>query len=150
MHRKPGLWEVTMQMNFTKGGPQLPPEVLERMKAAGQPNPMASLSAPHSVKSCLTPEEAAKDDHPDGGKNCKFDSSNWSGNTFSGEMTCTTPQGGQMHGKIQATADSDESYTGLVHMEGNDPGMGGAFAMDNKMQGKWLKSDCAGATAYSH
>jgi hypothetical protein len=143
-HRKPGLWEVTVQTNFTKGGPQIPPEVLERMKAAGQPNPLANLSAPHTAPSCLTAEEAAKDDHPDGGKNCKFESSSWSGNTFTGEMTCTSPRGGvgQMHGKIQAVADSDESYTGTVHMDGNDPAMGGDFTMDNKLQGKWVKADC--------
>lgn len=141
-HRKPGLWAVTVQMNFTKGGPQIPPEQLEKMKQMGMQSP---FSGPHTYNRCLTPEQAAQDDHPDGGKNCQMQNASWSGNTFTADIMCTTPQGGQTHGKIKAVANGEQSYTGSVHIEGTDPGMGGDFAMDNQIQGQWLRADCGGA-----
>ena len=80
-HRKPGLWQLTMQTNFTKGGPQIPPDQLARMQQLGIKMP--GMGGPSTLQSCLSPEEAAKDDHPDSGHgDCQLQNASWSGNFF--------------------------------------------------------------------
>lgn len=142
-HRKPGLWETTMTMKFTKGGPQIPPEQLAKMQQMGIKMPFMG-GEPQTFKHCLTAEQAAKEDKPDmGGRgDCEMKNANWSGNTFSADMVCHTKEG-EMHGHSTGSF-TDDSFTGSATMAGTNPHMGGEFAMDEQFTGKWLGADCGG------
>lgn len=147
-HRKPGLWQVTVQSNFTKGGPQIPPDQLAKMQQLGIKMPMMG-GQPHTIQSCLTPEQAAKDDQPDHGSgDCQLQNPSWSGNTFTADMVCHGREG-DMHGHIKAVASSDTSYTATTHMEGSNPHLGGDFAMDNQVSGQWQSADCGAVKPYT-
>ncbi|MGH8216929.1 MAG: DUF3617 domain-containing protein [Rhodanobacteraceae bacterium] len=140
--RAPGLWQVTASMHFTKGGVQIPPEVRQQMEAHGIKMP--DLTAPHTYKHCLTPEEAAKDVHPDfsGDKSCQTTQWKLSGEHFHAEFACNE-RGQSMHGKVDGTmAANGKAYTGNVRMEGNSPQMGGQFVMEGESSGKWLGPTC--------
>lgn len=140
-HRKPGLWETSIQMKITKGGPKISAEQLAKMKQLGVATPFAG-GPPHVEQECLTPAEAAKDDNPDlGDENCKLQDQAWSGNNFSANMVCHG-EGAEAHGTIQASFNGDKSYTGSIHTEGSNPTMGGAYAMESQVSGKWLSADC--------
>ena len=136
-HVKPGLWEDTSQMNFTKGGPQIPPEALAEMQKHGMKIP--DWSAPHTYKHCVTPEQAAKYDHPqfDKDKNCQMQKSDWSGNTFHGEFLCKD-KGGTSHTTIDVVMNGDSAYAGKIHSEGSSPSLGGDYVMEGQISGKWL------------
>jgi hypothetical protein len=136
-HIKPGLWESTSQMSFTKGGPQIPPDVLAQMQKRGMKMP--DWNAPHTYKHCVSPEQAAKYDHPDFGKqkDCQMQKANWSGNTFHGEFACKQA-GGTSHTVVEAVMDGDTAYAGKIHSEGSSPGMGGDYVMEGQFSGKWL------------
>ncbi|HJP99410.1 MAG TPA: DUF3617 domain-containing protein [Rhodanobacteraceae bacterium] len=140
-HRAPGLWEVTVSTHFTQGGIQIPPEARRQMEARGIKMP--DMGAPHTFKHCLTPEEAAKDEHPDfGGKSCKTTQWNWSGDRFHAEFTCNS-NGQDMRGRVDGTmSPGGKGFEGTVHMEGDDPHMGGHFVMEGQSSGKWLGPSC--------
>lgn len=142
-HRVPGQWEVTTQMHFVQGGFKIPPEALAQMKAHGIKVP--DFTAPHTFKECLTPEEAAKDEHPDFSrdKSCKTQTAAWSGDHFHAEFTCTSHEGTQ-HGTVDGSIGSGgKSYAGTIKMEGDDPHMGGHFQMQGQSSGKWLGPTCS-------
>jgi hypothetical protein len=146
-HRKPGLWQITSNVTFTKGGPQIPPDQLAKMQQMGIKMP--GMDGPTTVQQCLTPERAAQDDHPDLGRSdCQFQNASWSGNSFSADMVCQGREGG-LHGHMQFIGNSDTSYTGTAHMEGSNPHMGGDFAMDNQITGQWQSSDCGSVKPYT-
>lgn len=147
-HRKPGLWQTTVDTKFSKGGPQIPsipPEQLEKMKQMGIQMP--SFTGPHTYKHCVTPEQAARDDNPEtGNKSCQLVNAKWSGDTFSAEVQCTTPRGGVSHGIIKGTmSGGGTAFSGDVRVEGSEPAMGGDYAMTDHLEAKWLGADC-GAT----
>ena len=141
-HRMPGLWQVTTSMHFTEGGIQIPPEVRQQMQARGMKMP--DMSTPHTFKQCLTPEEAAKDEHPEfrNDKTCRTTDWNWSGDRFHAEFTCSE-QGGATHGSVDGTVSAGgKAYSGTVRMEGDNPHMGGHFMMQGQSSGKWLGPTC--------
>ena len=146
-HRKPGLWQITLQTNFTKGGPQIPPDQLAKMQQLGIKMP--GMGGPSIIQSCLSPEEAAKDDHPDSGRgDCQLQNESWSGNSFSADLICHGREG-DMHGHEQFTSSGNTSYTGTAHIEGNNPHLGGDFAMDNQISGQWQGADCGSVKPYT-
>lgn len=140
-HRKPGLWETTMSMKYTKGGPQIPPEQLAKMQQMGIKMPGMS-NEPTTVQSCVTPEQAAADFKPDTARgDCTMENQKWSGDTFSGDMVCHTREG-DMRSHFSGTASGDTAFTGSSTMEGSNPHMGGDFAMEQHFSSKWLGADC--------
>ena len=54
-----------------------------------------------------------------------------------------------MHGHEQFTASGDTSYTGTAQMEGNNPHLGGDFAMDSQLSGQWRGADCGSVKPYT-
>lgn len=137
-HHKPGLWEGTSQMQFVKGGPQIPPELQAEMKRRGLEMP---FNEAHTFKHCVTPEEAARDEHPEvGSKNCTVKGT-WSGDSFHGEVVCRVG-GHPSHGVFDATLHGGESYAGTMHVEGNEPELGGDYVMEGKFSGKWIGASC--------
>jgi hypothetical protein len=139
-HRKPGLWQVTVQTNFTKGGPQISPQQKAQMQQMGVKIP--GMGGATTTQNCLTPEQAAKDDHPDiSHGDCQLQNQNWSGHTFTADMQCNG-HGSTAHGHIQFVTNGDTSYTGTSHMEGNNPHLGGDFTMESQLSGQWQSADC--------
>jgi hypothetical protein len=142
-HRVSGQWEVTTQMHFAQGGIQIPPEVMAQMQARGIKMP--NFDGPHTFKHCLTPEEAARDEHPDFSqdKTCTSQNAKWSGDHFHADITCNGSVGAR-HGTIDGDIGSGgKSYAGTFRMEGDDPHMGGHFVMEGQSSGKWLGPTCA-------
>jgi hypothetical protein len=150
-HRKAGLWETTMSMKYTQGGPQMPqipPEQLAKMQQLGIKMPSMG-GAPTTVQSCVTPEQAAADFKPDTGRgDCTMENQTWSGDTFSADMVCHSREG-DMHGHVTGTADGDTAFTGTSTMSGSNPHMGGDFAMEQHFSSKWLGADCGTVKSYT-
>jgi len=86
---------------------------------------------------CMTPAEVNSDAPSNRNPDCKYQNVQVSGQSFSADMVCT----GQFNatGHFQSTYDSDTHYTATIAM--NTSGM----SMTNRIEGKWLKADCAGA-----
>lgn len=136
-HGKPGLWEVTSNMKFGAGGPQIPPDQLEKMKAMGIKIPGAE---PITNQICVTPEQAAmeKPQQPSGERNCEMQNFKKDGSSWSGDMVC---KGGmQGSGHFQATYSNDEAYNGSMQFKGTS--RHGPTEMNNEFSGKWLSADC--------
>lgn len=139
-HRVPGLWEITVSTHFTQGGIQIPPEARKQMEAHGMKMP--DMGAPQTMKHCLTPEEAARDVHPDFGKSCKTTEWQWSGDRFHAAFNCNGHEGA-MHGQADGTmSPSGKAYEATVHVEGDNPHMGGHYVMEGRSSGKWLGASC--------
>jgi hypothetical protein len=140
-HRAPGLWQVSVSTHFTQGGIQIPPDVRQQMAAHGIKMP--DMGTPHTFTNCLTPEEAAKDVHPDfGGKSCTTTEWTRSGNRFHAAFTCNG-NGQAMRGTADGTMAADgKSYQSTVRTEGDNPQLGGHFVMEGESSGKWLGATC--------
>ena len=136
---KAGLWDVTTQINFTKGGPQIPPAQLEKMKQMGIDLPFGK---PVTSKVCVTPEMAARDEAPrpvrekDG---CEMKNYNRSGSTITADMVCNGNMKGT--GKLKVNYDSNASYNGTMDFNGTEP-QSGAVEMHNAFSGKWISDSC--------
>jgi hypothetical protein len=100
---RPGLWEVTMQMQM-----------------AGSPIQMPEMKSTR----CVTPEDAkdparslpsGPEGRGRGGKSdCKMSDYKMSGNTATWKMVCTSPQAMTSTGEMTFT---DDSYTGTMKMD---------------------------------
>jgi hypothetical protein len=146
-HRVPGEWQITSQMHFTQGGIQIPPEVMAQMKARGIKMP--AIGAPHAFRECLTPAQAAKDDHPDfsNDKSCRMQDAAWSGDHFHAAFACSGGEGPR-HGTIDGSiSDGGKRYAGTFRMEGDNPHMGGHFVMEGQSSGQWLGPTCGKGTS---
>jgi len=152
-HQKPGLWEITSTMTILKGGPQmpagaqaqqLPPEALARMKQMGIQIQQGGGPMSHTVsfQRCLTPEQAAKDEHPTftNDNKCQLQNAHYTGSSFTGDMVCNTPDM-QGKGTIKASFPSSEAYSGTWHFAGKSA-RSGEMEMNNEFAGKWLGADC--------
>ena len=149
--RKPGLWEVTSSMTFNKGGPQIPPEQLEKMKQMGIEMP---FNKPVTMKHCLTKEEAERDDQPPAMRkesNCQTKDFQKSGGSFSAKLVCN---GKNMTGEgdIKGTYSGGETYSGTTHFVGTSSHGGQQHDVDmtTEFSGKWLGSDCGDVKPVKH
>lgn len=142
-HRMPGQWETTSSMRFTQGGPHIPPELLAQMQARGIKMP--GMGEPHTFKSCLTPEKAAREEHPEfsDNKSCKQTNTPWSGNHFHAEFSCME-HGGETHGVVDGeVSDGGKRFMGASRVEGQNPALGGHFVMEGHYAGLWLGPTCS-------
>jgi hypothetical protein len=136
---KPGLWENTATVNFTQGGPQIPPEQLEKMRQMGIDLPFGK---PHVIKTCVTPEMAARNDPPrvtreqDG---CKMSRIDPAANPITGELVCEGDIKGK--GSLKVFHDSPSSFKGSLEFTGVDK-RGTPLAMQTSFSGRWLSDDC--------
>jgi hypothetical protein len=141
-HGKPGLWEVTTQLNFTKGGPmaQIPPDKLAMMKQMGIQLP--GSGQPFTTRMCVTPEQAAADSPPppDRQHQCQIQNLKRDGHTFNADLVCN---GDEMQGSGHMTVsyDGDEHYSGSMQFSGTSQ-HAGAVEMNNQVSGQWQGADC--------
>lgn len=144
-HGKPGLWTVTTDMKFTKGGPQIPPEALAMMKQRGMKIPGQE---PLTSDICITPEQAAQDEPPKPQQRgaCDMQNLKRDGKTFTGDLVCHGEMEGSGHMKV--TYDSDEHYAGGMQFSGTSK-QGGPMEWENNFSGQWKSTDCGAVKPYA-
>jgi hypothetical protein len=132
-----GLWQNTVVS--TMSGLQLPPEVLERLKASGRPIPGTTPKTTVS-QGCLTPEkwqenwQRAKEGQDCHSKNLKMDVS---GMSFDIDCMGST-------GHVQVNFISSEKAHGTMHMEVVSPERPQPMVMNITFDSIYQGSDCKG------
>ncbi len=144
----PGLWEHSMTMQGAMGdamaGMQqqlaaMPPEQRKQMEAMMAARGVAlggGAGAPLTVKHCVTPEQAARDEIPQRDGKCKQTSMQRSGNTLKFAFTC---EGGTT-GEGEYTLSSPKAHTGKMVV--NTVRNGKTERVEMLQSGKWLGTDC--------
>jgi uncharacterized protein DUF3617 len=139
-HGKPGLWSVTTRIEFTKGGPQIPPEQLAKMKEQGMKLPFGQ---PVTISTCVTPEQAAREELPKPQQRmndrCQMQNLTRAGSTFTADMVCDGEMRGTGH--LEVTYQDDEHYAGTLHFVSTSK-RGGEVDMTDTISGRWLGADC--------
>ena len=152
---QPGLWEHSMTMksasgqmeaqmaNMQKELASMPPDqrkMVEDMMAK-QGVAMGGGSAGGrntTIKMCLTPEQAARDDLPQQEGNCKQETVERSGSTVRYRFSCAGNP--PTSGEGEYTLASPTSYTGrttvLTQVQGKPE------KMEMTQTGRWLGADC--------
>jgi hypothetical protein len=138
MSAKPGLWESTMTMSMA-GMPQLTPEQLEKMKAAGMKMPM--MGGETKAKSCVTKEEIEKfgAPQPKTQQGCELQYGERSATKVSGHIVCS--------GKMTATGDFtvtivDPNHTTTSMKFDGTTDKGRPIHMQMEGTGTYLGPDC--------
>lgn len=155
----PGLWEMTMQMPQSAGGPDLgaamaqmqeqlakmPPEQRKQVEAmlaqqgVGAPGlkPGAAPGQPPALRMCISKEASARGDMPDPEGRCRQDNLKRSGNKVSFNFTCTNPPA---TGTGEYVFTGDRAYTGKMLM--NTERGGTPVSMEMQLSGKFISADC--------
>lgn len=147
---RPGLWETTVNMGGEMGAQMarmqqqmanLPPAQRAQIEAM-----MASqgvgvgVGKPNTVRSCITPEMAARDQFNPGDRNCRSMSHTRSGNTVRFRFACDGERGGTAEGEGEFTIVSDAETRGKMFV--NATRQGQTMRMDMQSTSKWLGADC--------
>ncbi len=150
----PGLWEHSMTMK-SQGGQmeaamaqmqeqlaRMTPEQRKQMEAMmssrGGSGMAMAAGKPTSVKVCITPEQAARDEIPQSQGNCQQTSRERSGNTLKFKFACTGERAATGSGEY--TFSGDKAHTGRVIVETMMRGQPERMEMEHS--GRWLAADC--------
>jgi hypothetical protein len=145
---QPGLWDQTMTMDLSgmemPQMPEMPPEVLAQMEAAGIQMPDLDFSQPRTNSSqyCLTAEDIANR-KPFGGDedmddNCTQQNFVRDDNGMSMDLVCTGDMNGT--GRLEYVFDSATHFTGTMNFTGTIQGR--PANVMNTMEGNWVSGDC--------
>jgi hypothetical protein len=149
----PGLWEHSMTMKTQSGRAEasgarmqeemarLPPEqrkMMEQMMARQGVSMGAGPGAPLTVRVCVTPEQAARGEFPQGEGRCKQDSLERSGKTMRFKFSCSGNP--PSSGSGEYTLISDKAHKGHVVVETLRDGKPERVEMEQS--GRWLAADC--------
>jgi hypothetical protein len=135
---KPGLWEFTTTMNFAEGGPQIPPEQLEKMKQMGINLPFGK---PVTTQVCVTPQMASREEPMTPSRpqdQCQMKNMNKSSNSVSADLVCSGENKGDGH--FQVNYASNAAYSGSMDFKGMSKR--GPVSMHTDFNGKWVADDC--------
>lgn len=138
---KPGLWEMSMMSDAMKEMPKIPPEQLEKMKQMGIKMPMMENGAiVHQI--CIT-KEMAEQDHPPMAQReqsmCKPQNINQSGNSYSMDLICDSPELKGM-GTVRGSFNGSSSLRSVYDFKGTSRERPVVQHMETT--GKWLSADC--------
>ncbi len=152
----PGLWEHSVTMKTDSGRMEagmarmqqqlaaMPPEKRKQVEAmmAGQGMGVGAMAAgpgkPMVVKVCVTPEQAARDEMPQGEGNCKQLSQERSGKTLRFKFACTGER--PSTGEGEYTFDSDKAHHGRTVISTTAQGKPERMEMEHRA--RWLAADC--------
>jgi hypothetical protein len=149
----PGLWEHQAQIKTGNGEMEaamarmqqqlaaLTPEQRKQMEAAMGGRGIAMGTAPGqpmTIKVCLTPEQAARDEIPQQQGECKQTSQSRSGNTLKFTVACSGVRKATGEGEI--TFVSPREHTG--HMTLSSTRKGRDETMEINHHARWLAADC--------
>ncbi len=154
---KPGLWEH--QSSLKSADPQMeaamarmkeqmaamPPEQRQQMEAMMARQGMSLGAGPAggagpgmTVKVCLTPEQAARNEVAQHDGHCKQTSSSRSGNTVKFKIECSAPQNATGEGEF--TVVSDKEHKGRLNITSQRGGK--TQTMEITHSARWLGADC--------
>jgi hypothetical protein len=150
---KPGLWEITSNMQSSRGDTgnsmaqmqrqmaAMPPEqrkMAEEMMARNGRGMSAGPTGGMTMKTCVTKEMAERNQMlgPQPG-HCTSTATPASGSTMAITFTCTQPPSS---GEGQITFASDQAYS--MKMTMRRAAKGGEEQSAMEMSGKWIGSDC--------
>lgn len=147
----PGLWEQSMTMKTQSGQleqgmaqmqkelAKLPPDQRKMMEQmmAGRGVGMAP-GQPTTVRVCISPEQAARDEMPQHDGRCKQTEVQRSGSTVKFKFSCT----GQppTSGEGEYTFESSKANSGRVVVD--TVAAGKPERMEMQSRGRWLAADC--------
>lgn len=148
----PGLWEHSVTMNSAGGEmaaamakmqqemAALSPEHRKMMQdmMARQGMSIGGTGQTMAVKTCITPEQAARDQVPPPDDNCRMTSQERSGNTLRVKFECTGEHKGSGEGEY--TFISDKAHKGRTVLTTTVNGKPERIEMDHS--GRWLAADC--------
>lgn len=149
---QPGLWEQQVTMKSASGQMEaqmaqmqqqmasMPPEqrkMVEQMMAR-QGVGMGAAGQPHTVRLCITPEQAERQDVAQHDGNCKQELLQRSGSTLRYRFTCTGENAATGEGEY--TLASPASYSGKASVVMQVKGK--PEKMDMTAQGRWVSADC--------
>lgn len=150
----PGLWES--EMKIASGGPDVDAalERMQRAMASMTPEQRAQMEAmmaqrgiamasgagqPTKVRSCISAEQAARDEMPQDQGHCRQTSRTRSGNTVRYTFACSGERAAQGEGEF--TFVSPREHQGRVRVT-TTRGSGQPATMDMSTHSRWLGADC--------
>ncbi len=151
---RPGLWEHQATMKTGSGQVEaamaqmqaqlaaMPPDkrkqIEDAMKAQGLGGGLPGTGQPMTMKVCLTPEQAARNEVPQQQGQCKQTSSSRTGNTVKFKMECTGPR--KATGEGEFTLISDKEHKGRVTITSAHKSR--EETMEMLSSARWLAADC--------
>lgn len=147
---KPGLWEHAFTIKSASGQMEgamaemqkqmaaLPPDQRKMMEQMMAQQGVGMGPKGQSVKICITPEEAARQEVPAAEGNCTQKVTQRSGNTIKVSFSCGAPHPSSGEGEI--SFQSPSAYTGKTTVTTTVQGK--PERMDMTTTGKWLSADC--------
>ena len=147
----PGLWEHSVTMK-SRGGEmdaamaqmqqemaRMTPEQRKQMEAMMGGQGMGMMAGrPTTVRVCLTPEQAARDEVAPPDSQCRQQSFTRSGKTLRVKFVCEGQHQGTAEGEF--TIDSDKAHHGKMVIDGLVRGQ--AQRIELEQSGRWLSADC--------
>jgi Protein of unknown function (DUF3617) len=138
---KMGLWQNTVVS--TMSGIQLPPEVVERMKAAGRSVPGGTPKT-MVTQGCLTAEKWQESwQRAQAGQDCQTKNLKVEASGMSADIACKSEDGAST-GHTQITFISPEKVHGTTHMEIVTSRNPQPIVMDITMDSVYQGADCKG------
>ncbi len=150
---KSGLWEISTRMQHGDKATQDAMAQMQQQMASMAPAQRKQMEAAMAgmgmavdgkggmrIKSCFTPEEAARQKVPVQDGNCQNSTPKRSGNTMTFSYQCTDPVA---QGEATVTFVSPTAYTMKNVSRVTQKGKTETTSME--AEGRWLQADCTGA-----
>ncbi|MBT9329735.1 DUF3617 domain-containing protein [Paracidobacterium acidisoli] len=140
-----GLWESTNTITMT--GLQLPPDVIEKLKAMGRSIP-GSTPQTMTAQSCYTPEEWQKsmaDARRHRDEQCTQNNLSFTSSKMVFDESCTTSRGDTTTGHFEMYFDDAEHAHGSGHFTttgGQGSQAGHPLNIDMTVKGHFVSADC--------
>ena len=149
---KPGLWENTVSMRSSGGQMEAAMAQMQERLAAMPPEQRAQVEAmmarqgmgvaagkPNTVRNCITPEMAARDDFNPGDGRCKSSGHSRSGNKVKFKFACQS-ESGSAEGEGEFTLVSDTETRGKMFIDAQRQGR--SMRMEMESSSRWVAADC--------
>jgi hypothetical protein len=149
---KPGLWENTVSMKSGDGRMEAAMAQMQQQLASMPPEQRAQVQAmmaqrgigmdagkANTVRTCITPEMAARDDFNPGDGRCKSTGHARSGNKVTFKFACEHERG-SAEGEGEFTLVSPTETRGKMWV--NTQRQGQTLRMDMESSSRWLAADC--------
>ncbi|MCW5636139.1 MAG: DUF3617 domain-containing protein [Rubrivivax sp.] len=149
---RPGLWENAVTVKSSGGQVEAAMAQMRAQLASMPPEQRAQVEAmmarqgvgmaagkPNTVRTCISPEMAARDEFNPGDSRCKSTSFSRSGNTVRFKFACEHDRG-TANGEGEYTLVSDTETRGKMFV--NTTQQGQSMRMDMESAGRWLGANC--------
>jgi hypothetical protein len=148
---RPGLWENTVSMKSSGGQAEaamarmqeqlarMPPEQRAQVEAMMARQGVGPTGKPDAVRTCISPEMAARDEFNPGDSRCRATGHTRSGNTVRFKFACQR-EGTSSEGEGEFTLVSDTETRGRMSVVTLRQGQ--SMRMDMDSQSRWLGKDC--------